>query len=113
MRLTSQFQIQDEQEWPSLTNENRTTQEFQYRLLNNYLNAKDRLCKFGISEDDSCSFCNKVPETLEHLFITCIYVQTFWKNLLEWYRQCSSEVITIDLRTIVLGWRTADPPIFG
>ena len=116
-RLTSQFQIHDEQEWkntyclPSLTNANRRTQEFQYRLLNNYLNTKDRLCKFGISEDDSCSFCNKVPETLEHLFITCIYVQTFWKNLLEWYRQFSSEVITIDLRTIVLGWRTADPPI--
>ena len=116
-RLTSQFQIQDEQEWkniyclPSLTNANRRTQEFRYRSLNNYLNTKDRLCKFGISEDDSCSFCNKVPETLEHLFITCIYVQTFWKNLLEWYRQFSSEVITIDLRTIVLGWRTADPPI--
>ena len=75
-RLTSQFQIQDEQEWkniyclPSLTNANRRTQEFQYRLLNNYLNTKDRLYKFGISEDDSCSFCNKVPETLEHLFIT-------------------------------------------
>ena len=83
-----------------MTNANRRTQEFQYRLLNNYLNTKDRLWKFVISEDDSCSFCNKVPETLEHLFITCIYDQTFWKNLLEWYRQFSSEVITIDLRSI-------------
>ena len=87
------------------------TQELQYRILNNYLNTNVRLKKFGIIDDDSCSFCKQLPETLEHLFITCKYVQKFWKDLFGWYQQFSKEVININLRTIVFGWSTADPPI--
>ena len=38
-------------------------------------------------------------------------MQTFWKDLLGWYQQYSKEKTSINLRTIVLGWRTVDPPI--
>ena len=77
------------------------TQELQYRILNNYLNTNVRLSKFGITDDDSCFFCNQVPETLEHLFI-CTHVQKFWKDLLERYQQFSRKIININLRTIIL-----------
>ena len=113
--LTSEFQILDE-EWKNIyclsgkTNVNKKTQELQYRILNNYLNTNVRLKKLGVINDDTCSFCKQVPETLEHLLITCKHMQKFWKDLLGWYQQFSKEEISINLRTTILGWRTVDPP---
>ena len=39
------------------------------------------------------------------------HVQTFWKDLLGWYQQFSKEELSVNLRTIILGWRTVDLPI--
>lgn len=94
-----------------MTNVNQKTQKLQYRILNNYLNSNDRLKKLGVIDNDSCSFCKQEPETLEHLFATCRHIQKFWKDLLGWYQQFSKEIITINQRTIMLGWRTVDPPV--
>ena len=61
-------------------------------------------------------FCKEATETLKHLLITWKHVQTIWKHLFNSsletpYQQFSKEEISINLRTIVLGWRTVDPPI--
>ena len=112
--LTSEFQILDE-EWKNIyclsgkTNVNKKIQELQYRILNKYLNTNVRLKKLDVINDDTCSFCKQAPETLEHLLITCKHVQKLWKDLLECYQQFSKEEISVNLRAIVLGWRTVDP----
>ena len=114
--LTSKFEVLDE-EWkyiyclPRKTNVNKKTQEFHNRILNNYLNTNVRLKKLEVINDDTCSFCKQASETLEHLLITCKHAQKFWKDLLGWYQQFSKEEISVNLRTIVLGWRTVDQPI--
>ena len=79
--------------------------------LNNYLNTNARLKRIKILDDDLCSFCNEEAETLEHLFLSCAHVRKFWNDFLGWYLQFSQTEINIDYRTVVLGWRTADPPL--
>ncbi|XP_074266903.1 uncharacterized protein LOC141590195 [Silene latifolia] len=37
------------------------------------LNTKDKLCKFGISDNDTCEVCGSETETASHLFFTCVY----------------------------------------
>ena len=38
-------------------------------------------------------------------------MKKFWNEFLGWYLQFSQTEINIDYRTVVLGWRTADPPL--
>ena len=61
-------------------------------------NINVRLNKFGLTDNESCSFCKQVPKTLEHLFITCTQVQKFWTDLFGWHQQFPREVININLR---------------
>ncbi|XP_074298029.1 uncharacterized protein LOC141628833 [Silene latifolia] len=37
------------------------------------LNTKDKLCKFGISVNDTCEVCGSETETAAHLFFACVY----------------------------------------
>ena len=116
VRLNNIFDIQEE-EWkntyclPKTVNVDHKTKELQYKILNNYLNTNARLKRIKILDDDLCSFCNEEAETLEHLFLSCVHVRRFWNEFLGWYLQFSQTEINIDYRTVVLGWRTADPPL--
>ena len=115
-RLNNIFDIQEE-EWkniyclPKTVNVDHKTKELQHKILNNYLNTNARLKRIKILDDDLCSFCNEEAETLEHLFLSCALVKKFWNEFLGWYLQFSQTEINIDYRTVVLGWRTADPPL--
>ncbi|XP_074302915.1 uncharacterized protein LOC141637250 [Silene latifolia] len=37
------------------------------------LNTKDKLCKFGISVNDTCEVCGSETDTAPHLFFVCVY----------------------------------------
>lgn len=39
------------------------------------LNTKDRLCRFGLATDGTCSLCQDEQESVEHLFFRCKYSQ--------------------------------------
>ena len=60
---------------------------FQFKLLHRRIATNDFLCKIGIKQVDSCSFCGETTETLVHLFWNCKHTQAFWKKLLEWLSQ--------------------------
>ena len=60
---------------------------FQFKFLHRRMATNDFLCKIGIKQVDSCSFCEETTETLVHLFWNCKYTQAFWKKLLEWMSQ--------------------------
>ena len=58
-----------------------------YRLVQRILSTNTLLVKIKIQQDDKCSFCNSVPETLIHLFWSCPLIQTFWQSLQELLRK--------------------------
>ena len=60
---------------------------FQFKFLHRRIATNDFLCKIGIKQVDSCSFCGETTETLVHLFWSCKHTQAFWKKLLEWMSQ--------------------------
>ena len=60
---------------------------FQFKFRPRKIATNDFLCKIGIKQTDSCSFCEERNETLVHLFWTCRYTQNFWKSMFEWMSQ--------------------------
>ena len=55
--------------------------EFQYKILN------DKLFRFGLSQSPNYTFCNKEPESLEHLLSRCKVSSEFWKEVLSWLKE--------------------------
>ncbi|XP_074305432.1 uncharacterized protein LOC141640597 [Silene latifolia] len=41
--------------------------------MNDGMNVKEKLYKWGCCEDDLCCLCHRETETTEHLFLTCEY----------------------------------------
>ena len=54
---------------------------FQYRLLQRGLVTNIQLSKWGIKEDDLCSFCQQGRETYTHLFWECELVRKIWEQI--------------------------------
>jgi len=59
----------------------------QYRLEHRILSTNTFLCKIKIKQDDKCTFCKLVPETLIHLFWFCPIIQKFWQSLTDWLKK--------------------------
>ena len=53
---------------------------FQFKFLHRRIATIDFLCKIGIKQADSCSFCGEATETLVHLFWNCKHTKAFWKK---------------------------------
>ena len=72
---------------PFLCTSESNLRVFQFAFLHRRIATNDFLCKIGIKQVDSCSFCGETTETLVHLFGKCQHTQAFWKTLLEWVAQ--------------------------
>ncbi|XP_058766389.1 uncharacterized protein LOC131639954 [Vicia villosa] len=48
------------------------------------LPTKDRMVRFGFTQDNICSMCKSSVETKEHLFFECNLPRTTWCTILEW-----------------------------
>ena len=66
---------------------------FQYRLIHRILSTKSFLYKIKLSDSDLCSYCNKEPETLYHLFIQCEIVTDFRKQLYEHFSPLTDSLL--------------------
>ena len=62
--------------------------EFQYKVLNRYLVKNTFLKKIGKIDSSACSFCGVNDESLEHLFVTCLFTATLWEKLVIWITIC-------------------------
>lgn len=52
---------------------------FLYRAVNNTLPCKRNLIRRGITMHDGCLSCQEMsPESLDHVFLQCSWVQRFW-----------------------------------
>ncbi|XP_074315291.1 uncharacterized protein LOC141651476 [Silene latifolia] len=52
------------------------------------MNVKSKLARFGCCADDLCLFCQLQPEIVEHLFTTCVYSVKVQSYLVQWYGGC-------------------------
>ena len=55
-------------------------QSFQYKVLNRILNCKERLYRWGISDENACKEC-KVVDTLEHHLFDCKLSKNLWLEI--------------------------------
>ena len=69
---------------------------FQYRILHRILATNDLLLKCGIKQDNLYTFCQRVPEKIEHLFWYCNIVMEFWENIENWIYEKNQYLANID-----------------
>nr|XP_016461061.1 PREDICTED: uncharacterized protein LOC107784443 [Nicotiana tabacum] len=59
--------------------------KFMLRLaIQERLATKERLARWGIQIDTTCSLCQRESETVQHLYFECEVTTTIWKQLLTW-----------------------------
>ena len=64
-----------------LTTISTKLRSFHYRLLHGAIITNCHLKRYGIKETNLCTFCNREPETIDHLFWECAKVLSLWKWL--------------------------------
>ena len=49
----------------------------QYRVLQNILTTNKMVAKYNLDQKENCTFCDRYPESIEHLFWNCGLVKNF------------------------------------
>ena len=62
------------------------TREFQYKILNCIVYTNEKLYRFGLVASPSCTFCQEIAESVEHLLFSCKMSSEFWKLVLSWLK---------------------------
>ena len=76
---------------------------FQYRLLQRALVTNIELKKWGIVQDNRCSFCYKQPETILHIIYQCEEVRKVWNSFLQYVKEkYPSQQIFISENNVIL-----------
>ena len=77
---------------------------FQYRLLHRALVTNIHLKRWGITSDDSCTFCQQTSEEVKHLLGECEYVIPIWIEVRRLVQEHGLEAHQVDLsyRNIIL-----------
>ena len=76
---------------------------FQYKINVNCLMTNKKLYRMKIIDSDMCSFCNNNTEDMKHLFWDCNYVNTFWNDFSDWYKQYFNDDIDLNYKLILFG----------
>ena len=67
---------------------------FQFKINHNILYTREKLFKAKITDDDKCQLCGK-KQTLEHLFVECQQVDSFWNFFSSWWNSCNLPKVTL------------------
>ena len=67
---------------------------FQFRLNHHILYTCDKRFRAKIIENDECQLCG-VRQTLEHLFVECRHVRSFWYLLTSRWNSCNSPKLAL------------------
>ena len=73
------------------------TREFQFKFLHDILVNNYWLKKWGLAENDLCTFCKTSREDIMHLFWHCEHVQKFWHDFSEIYGRIIGEPVSLYL----------------
>lgn len=85
------------------TTNDSTVNWLQYRILHRILPVKYYLKKIRITASDCCTFCNDMPETIQHVFANCKKIQPLWNALsILIYEKCYKNV-SFDVCNVLFG----------
>ncbi|XP_075074937.1 uncharacterized protein LOC142162550 [Nicotiana tabacum] len=76
--------------WKSMMFKNKARPKAIFTMwlqLQGKLLTVDRLIKWGVNVDPSCSLCQLNDETRDHLFVSCSFTKTVWQKILQWMRR--------------------------
>ena len=79
------------------------SRKFQYKVLTRYLVTKTFLKKIDKIDSSACSFCGVNDESLEHLFVTCLFTATLWEKLVIWCNNINVKVESLSTVDIIFG----------
>ena len=61
-----------------------TIRNFQFKFLHRKISTNEFLFKIGIKSSPLCNICENLTQTMNHLFLECTFVESFWKDLNDW-----------------------------
>ena len=74
---------------------------FQYRIMHRALVLNTHLQKWGLRENNLCTFCEKYTETYTHLFYYCEKVQELWWQISNFVGQFATVDLNISPKTVM------------
>ena len=54
---------------------------FQFKMNHNIVFTNERLFRYNMVASNLCTFCKGDVETVDHLFVSCIYVKLLWDKI--------------------------------
>ena len=88
----------------SIIPDNRIKQ-FRFKLIHKILPTNENLFTWKILDSPRCMHCNG-NDTLEHFFITCPYLKSFWTTLSLAFRQIGIHNSMQSINRIAIGYKT-------
>ena len=82
---------------------------FQYRIFHRTIGTNVLSMKVGIKDHEVCFFCNRKPETIEHLFWYCDLTSPLWSALANWIWLVTGIEIELSLESVLLGYTKCLP----
>ena len=76
--------------------------DFQYRLLLGKIFANDTLCKWGITTNDTCTFCNDEKDNIVHMLLDCKHAKGCWVYFMETALKNNMTISMPSVRTVIL-----------
>uniref|UniRef100_A0A1S3ZZZ4 Reverse transcriptase zinc-binding domain-containing protein n=1 Tax=Nicotiana tabacum TaxID=4097 RepID=A0A1S3ZZZ4_TOBAC len=55
-----------------------------YLAILGKLNTRDKLARWGVTNEPLYPLCNIEEESIEHLFFKCTFAASIWRKLLQW-----------------------------
>ena len=87
---------------PFTCTKNVKLQYFQYKIIHRFLPTNCYLKKIKVTDSDKCPFCNN-KQNLNHLFVDCVYVISYWNEFCSWWLKTFSEHIVLTKTDIMYG----------
>jgi len=76
---------------------------FQFKILHHILPTNATLFRDKIIQHDKCHLCDQ-KQTLNHLFVSCPDVLTFWQSFSRWWNVKNDDFIDLTDETIIYGF---------
>ena len=76
---------------------------FQYKIIHNILATNSLLYKMKKVASPFCPFCPSDSQTIQHLFISCTQVSSFWNKFQNWYMIESNENLLLSELDVLFG----------
>ena len=74
-----------------------------FKIVHHILPTNATLFRDKIAQHDKCYLCDQ-KQTLNHLFVSCPNVQTFWQSFSRWWNVKNDDFIELNEETIIYGF---------